>query len=257
MAFKLDMDAEKNILLATDSDKFRKKYKETKNNIDITFASPYFYTLEKYKFYLLRKSTNIVLNHKYYYKPDYLSYDEYGTETLWYMILYLNNISSIEQFDVYDVVLPTYGAIIDIAGERVGSQVIVLGEEPKTPSSVLNLYTSKVAPNILPPGQEEGVSPVNEEPQALYWIRQKFEITQAQATNGYIDLTFVAIPSTLEVKIQNAANFIYNVDYNLIISFDSKLRRITWRPESCTEGNGLLGRILPGMILECVYAKNE
>ena len=258
MAFKLDLDAEKNILLATDPDKFRKKYRESKNGINITFASPYFYTLEKYKFYLLRKSTSIVLEKKYYYKPDYLSYDEYGTETLWYMILYLNNVASIEQFDILDVILPTYSAIIDIAKERVGDQINDLKDDTFVPASILNLYISKVNPKILPPGETEGGGEIPViEPQALYWTRQKFEVSTAQAINGYVDLAFAAIANTVQLKVEHGGNFIYNIDYCLINSFDNSLRRISWRPEVCSEGNGLLGKILPGMIVECIYAKNE
>ena len=49
---------------------------------------------------------------KYNYKPDYLSYDVYGTPILWEIIMYVNGVFSSEDFVLERVILPTLESII-------------------------------------------------------------------------------------------------------------------------------------------------
>ena len=54
------------------------------------------------------------MDSKYRWKPDYLSYDEYGTVVLWQLILYVNSVFAVEDFDLKDVVVPSLSAIIEM-----------------------------------------------------------------------------------------------------------------------------------------------
>jgi hypothetical protein len=62
----------------------------------------------------LRYSREVDFKKKYKYRPDYLSYDEYGTVILDQLLLYINGISSPEDFDLNKVIIPLKEAIIDI-----------------------------------------------------------------------------------------------------------------------------------------------
>jgi len=79
-----------------------------------TFQSPSLDTINKNLYYLLRNSKEIEFDKKYQYKPDYLSYDEYGTVILDQLLMYVNGISSPEDFDLITVVIPLRDAIINI-----------------------------------------------------------------------------------------------------------------------------------------------
>lgn len=54
---------------------------------------------------------NVVLSDeemiKYRYRPKLLCYDVYGSQELYYIILIINDICSVKQFDKHNLVLPT------------------------------------------------------------------------------------------------------------------------------------------------------
>lgn len=252
MSIKVETEATRNRLLSTDQDKFRKRYQEKSEGFSITFASPYISVLEKYRFFLLKNSVKKVLESKYYYKPDYLSVKEYGTETLWYILLFINDIPCIEEFDKYEVYIPTFGALLELAKYDVSKDVTLIRKSDAVSKELLDLYSSKIVPNTNPSTPEEPV-----ESQALYWVRQRFDISSSHQVNGYVDLAYEAISDTVSVKIEHGGNFVYNVDYALIKSFDDLYRRISWRDEDCGEGPGLIGSIREGMMLEVQYAKKK
>lgn len=79
-----------------------------------TFQSPSIYTIDKHYYYLLRNAKEVEFQKQYRYKPDYLSYDEYGTVVLDKLLMYVNNVAVPEDFDLVTVVIPLREAIIDI-----------------------------------------------------------------------------------------------------------------------------------------------
>jgi hypothetical protein len=83
-----------------------------------TFPSPSLWTIQKNLFYLASNSVLIEFEPKYKMRPDYLSYDEYGTVALWYMLMYVNSVYSIEDFDLESVILPRMEAIVAICKDK-------------------------------------------------------------------------------------------------------------------------------------------
>jgi len=79
-----------------------------------TFQSPDLTTINKHFYRLLRYSKEVEFQKMYKYRPDYLSYDEYGTVILDQLLLYVNGISSPEDFDLNKVIIPLKEIIIDI-----------------------------------------------------------------------------------------------------------------------------------------------
>ena len=65
---------------------------------------PIYNVVSDYLFELLGKSTTVVLNDqefwKYKYKPKLLAVDIYGNAELYFVILMLNNMCSVKEFDI-------------------------------------------------------------------------------------------------------------------------------------------------------------
>jgi hypothetical protein len=83
-----------------------------------SFPDPTMQTLDENLFYLLRNSEEKSFDQKYNYRPDYLSFDIYGTVVLDKLILFVNSISRPEEFANLDkVILPALESIVRILGE--------------------------------------------------------------------------------------------------------------------------------------------
>jgi hypothetical protein len=112
MAFTIDQEAKQYARSPFDISKMGAQYK-TANNF-FSFPSPTLETIEKNLFFLLRNSTFENFEPKYKYRPDYLSYDKYGTVVLWQLLLYVNGIFSMEDFDMQEIVIPSLQAIVEM-----------------------------------------------------------------------------------------------------------------------------------------------
>ena len=109
MARTIDTEARQNAQSPLDIEKFGPRWK-TSNNL-FTFPDPNLLTLDKNLYYLLRNSEEVKFDGKYKYRPDYMSFDYYGTVILWEMLLYVNNVFSLEDFDLDTVVVPSLQAV--------------------------------------------------------------------------------------------------------------------------------------------------
>jgi len=109
MADLISTEAVQNLQSPLDIEKFGQRWK-TENGL-FTFPDPNLLTLDKNLYYLLRHSEEVPFENQYKYKPDYLSYDYYGTVILWEMLLYVNNVFSLEDFDLNTVVVPSLEAV--------------------------------------------------------------------------------------------------------------------------------------------------
>lgn len=112
MPYTIDQEAKKYSRSPFSIEKMADRYK-TENNL-FSFPSPTLTTIEKYLYFLLRNSTVKIMDSKYRWKPDYLSFDEYGTVVLWQLILYVNSVFAVEDFDLKEVVVPSLSAIIEM-----------------------------------------------------------------------------------------------------------------------------------------------
>ena len=83
-----------------------------------TFTCPSLWTIEKNYFVLLRNSTVKVFDQKYRYKPSYLSFDEYGVTALDYLLMYINQVASVEDFDLVKVIIPSMDSIVTMCQDK-------------------------------------------------------------------------------------------------------------------------------------------
>lgn len=105
----INKEVKQNIRSPLDIEKFGKRYK-TENNLFV-FPDPNLLTLDKNLYFLLRHSREVKFNIKYQYRPDYMSYDYYGTVVLWQLLLYVNSVFSVEDFDLDTVIIPSLDAV--------------------------------------------------------------------------------------------------------------------------------------------------
>jgi hypothetical protein len=115
----VDKDANSKRSLITDIDQFKEWY--LTSNGYFKFPGFSIWPLEKNRFFLISNSEKRVLDAKYFYRPDYLSYDEYGIEILWPIILFVNNCFSREEFDTQEVLIPSLDSIIAVCRDKFGA----------------------------------------------------------------------------------------------------------------------------------------
>ena len=116
MSETIDKESKQRRRLAIDIDWMSDRYK-TQTNI-YTFPSPSIWTIEKNLYYLLKNSKQIDFDRKYFMRPDYLSFDEYGTVSLANLLMYVNTVQNIEGFDLDTVIVPSFQAIVRICFDK-------------------------------------------------------------------------------------------------------------------------------------------
>lgn len=125
-------EAKRNAELSTNIDNFRTRYKETSydGTIDVTFPAGNIKTLDRNLFKLLAESNLVTFEPRWHQRPDYVSIDYYNTPMFWQLILYINRISSIEDFrDLENIYVPPFSLIVDIMRDRVPSTEITSLDE--------------------------------------------------------------------------------------------------------------------------------
>ena len=114
--FTIDLEAKKNKLMPTSLDYMGVSYRNVKGNV--RFPSPAFWMLEKHLFFLAANSTKKKFEPKYIMRPDYLSYDEYNTVILAPLLMYVNGVFCLEEFNLNEVIIPKLSYISEILVDK-------------------------------------------------------------------------------------------------------------------------------------------
>lgn len=112
----IDQKSKQSIRSPLDIGNMSDRYKTTTNLF--SFPSPSMWAIEKNLFYLLKNSIEKEFEPKYKMKPDYLSYDEYGTTGLAFLLMFVNNVVSLEDFNLDKVVIPSLSSIVEICKDK-------------------------------------------------------------------------------------------------------------------------------------------
>jgi len=122
MSITIDQESQQRALLPIDIGCMGNTYKTATGLF--TFPSPSLWTIEKNLFYLFRNSIQKQFEQKYVMRPDYLSFDEYGTVALAQLLMYINNVSCIENFNLDTVIVPTFRSIVTICQDKFPTQKV-------------------------------------------------------------------------------------------------------------------------------------
>ena len=112
----IDTEARQHLKQPVDIDHMRDRYKTTSELY--SFPSPTLETIEKNIFFLLKNSEYKQFELKYIYRPDYLSFDSYGTVLLDQLLMFVNGVYTVEEFSLDKVIVPTFQAIVYICQDK-------------------------------------------------------------------------------------------------------------------------------------------
>jgi len=145
MGESIRSEAKSNAQMALDLDSFRTRYRDHDSDLqlEVIFPSGEVFAYEKNLFILHSRATKVPWNTEWRQRPDYVSWDYYGTTIFWHLILFVNGVSSLEDFDNLDgVLIPPYNVISDISRDRIPlSEKNELVEEPNNKSArMFKLY---------------------------------------------------------------------------------------------------------------------
>ena len=119
----IKLEADSNFSSLTNMDTFRDKYKfkvlvitgdniiSVEEIITIDLNIPF---LERYRYMILAGSETIVMKPRWKLRPDYVSYDHYQTTSLDFLILYINNVFSIVDFNMEYVIVPNMAIVTEL-----------------------------------------------------------------------------------------------------------------------------------------------
>jgi len=235
----------------TDIDNLRHHYKKKDSDINVHFVSPYLLGYETYRHHLLLNSERKQLDQKYYQRPDYLSYDEYGTTIYWTVLMYINNVYLIEDFIMETVIVPSFDA------------VYAFSEFYKEEPEILDLdnlpQPKKIFPKVYEPTYKANIEQETEESELLLpqYKRETFVIKIKDLENKYVLLQFTPKIESIIVRVKetNVGYLVplFDVHYNIKIDNEEGLVYFVWDKNSCMLGDGMEDILLLDSILEIQY----
>jgi hypothetical protein len=116
MPLTIDRESRQRANLAIDINFAGDRYR-TDNGI-FTFPAPSLDAIDQYLYFLLQNSSEKKFERQYFMRPDYLSFDEYGTVSLAQLLMYVNAVPSLEAFDLEYVVIPSMSAITEMLKDK-------------------------------------------------------------------------------------------------------------------------------------------
>ena len=119
----IKLESDSNFSALTNMDTFRDKYKfrvlvikednslAVEEIITIDLNIPF---LELYRYMILASSETKLMKSKWKLRPDYISYEHYQTTSLDFLILFINNVFSIVDFDMEYVIIPSLNVVTEL-----------------------------------------------------------------------------------------------------------------------------------------------
>jgi len=120
MPITIDKESRQRVRLSVDINFYGNRYR-TDNDL-FTFPAPELETIDKHLYFLLKHSVVRDFDRQYLMRPDYMSFDEYGTVALAQLLMYINGVFSIELFDLDKVYVPSFTSIVEILKDKFSTQ---------------------------------------------------------------------------------------------------------------------------------------
>lgn len=250
-------EANRNAKLTTDIDNFRNRYVDFDpvSNIEVIFPSFDILTFDKNLFILLNQSEEVKFKTRWYMRPDYVSFDYYKTVIYWPLIMYLNNVYTMEEFvDFETILVPPYTSIFQLFNDRNVDKNILPLQEKNVNDPTVNQFYKKYPLDLLElqklAASESILGFENKDVLGIY-NAEKTEVitlTSEHIANKYVDLLREPASTssvTLSLNNLNIAQR-YNYDYTLKYNGSNSLRRISWKTSDVLESSGL-GNIYSSM----------
>jgi hypothetical protein len=227
---------------------------ENETSIPVQFVAPKIHLFEEFRFNLLANSVIKQLEPEMYYRPDYVSYKEYNTINFWALLLFINDIPTIEDFCVENIKIPSKSSVMqltDVASERKSlEEILPLYDQPlKHTPSLYNKRKSLPVENIKEVPLQTFI------PFDVYFVRESFTLTIVDVRNRYIDLRNIPIPESLSIHLQDGVSYLKGRHYELINGRNGNGSRLTWDPRRLNSGIGMMDVMVENTNFEVLYSK--
>jgi hypothetical protein len=232
-----------------DIDNLRRKYVKKDADIGVYFVSPYLLGYEKYRQYLLKNSILESLNISYFYRPDYLSFDLYGSTIFWSILLFINNIPCIEEFNVDNIYIPTFDAITLLSNLKENENAVIDLDQVAS--------AQPIWPKLYQPTDRSKVDSEPIETPSLSlapYKRDQFVINANDLANEYVILTAEPLVESVVVRLQDQIVVpLYGVHY--IVKYNDTLLKylISWSDADTPSGRGMTNIVLLNTVMEVQY----
>lgn len=245
----------------SDIDRYRGKYKTKEDQvngdvINISFVSPTFKIFDDYRFFILQNCTKKKVSLSNMYRPDYVSYEEYGTTNWWQLLMYINNIPSLDQFTKEEILVPNKDCIYKL--EEMASKGLEFkdfNEDSKANKTNALLYVLPVEKTKLETTLSEltRTEPSSEsvDSSSDRFKREDFVMDIPTLRLRYIELEHEPINNSIILIIRGKPNYTYGKHYQLVDGSKGK-NRITWDP-TIVKGSGLIFRLKEKDIIQVTY----
>lgn len=254
----------------SDCDNYRFTYKDYEQQIngtrvDVSFVSPVFSTWEKYRFCLLQSSKKVQMTDRYKYRPDYVSYDNYGTTNWWQLLMWLNDVKSLEYFDTEEIIVPTIEAISKVTDACYDAGgYIDLNEDAKHKTTLYTLFKNPVdklnqiseSEVLSNSGTSNTLNELLKQEEDTVFCREVFTMTIPILRLKYVQLSNEPIEKSVRLVANCRPNLIYGKHYQLVQNNDKSLNRISWDP-NVVQNAGLLFKLRENDVLEVQYVKKQ
>ena len=246
---RIDTEAKRNSKLITDLDNFRSRYHEfdIETGNHVVFPSGEIYTYEHWQFVMLSEATVEEFNSSWTMRPDYCSYDMYGTVVHWPLILFINNIYSIEEFKDLDTVLvPPYSLIVRLVRFKVPRDEIEevnkfqplagIGMFHRSPFDDIEKARIYAKGNIESSEIVQGLSDASSVETSITIVEYNETLILDSTTlaSKNWDLTFVPMNVSSVTLYVDDFNVPQKYGYDYVIKTDgTSNKRISWNPEDC------------------------
>ena len=259
MPFVSTISQEASILSKQSSnlDNYRLLYsiKETDPNGEkflITFVGPKILAFENYRFYLLKNSVTKPLQPNFFYRPDYLSYNEYSTINWWALLMYINDVPTLEDFTIPNVLVPSGASLLqmsrDLSANNLITQIVPLynSTPPPTPPLFSRVSNDPTIPVSSTPSLQLS------HPNLLSPYKENFVVDVVMARQRYIDLKFEPQKESIVLTINRNSNYFHGRHYSMI-----RPNRLTWDARKLSNGSGLTSVLVEGTKFEVSYNRKE
>jgi len=127
----IKQEAKRNSMLSVDIDNFKTKYRESEDDLDVVFPSFDIGVFDDNFFILLTKPKSVKFEARWVQRPGTVSKEFYNTEIFWPLILYINQVYSMEDFKGFDeiLILPYESVLELVKSKKTSEEIIDISQE--------------------------------------------------------------------------------------------------------------------------------
>lgn len=241
-------ESKRNASLISDLDNFRTKSIEIDldREMSVTYPSYEIFSFEKNLYIMIAKSSVVKFKPEWIMRPDYVSFEYYNNTIYWPVILFVNNVFSIEDFiNLEEILVPPMEVIIDLIRDKPPNQK---PEKINTflSNPLLKMYQRKPMDDIEISKLQASDNATSEQPtenpteKVLQEHTEVITLSALNIQNKYCTLSFIPVNSSsvsLYIDDFNVAQR-YGYDYCLKKDTNNDYKLISWKAEDCFGGVG-------------------